>query len=41
MSLRWPHIVLGVVAGAHCARTGTVGRAEQQGGPECGALWHG
>ena len=23
----------------HCARTSTVGRAERQGGPECGALW--
>ena len=37
MSLRWPLVALEVGAGAHCARTGTVGRARPRGGPVCGA----
>ena len=32
-------VVLDVAAGAHCARTSTVGRAERRGGPVCGAPW--
>ena len=32
MSLRWPLVALDVGAGAHRARTGTVGRAGPRGG---------
>ena len=39
MSLRWPRVVVVVVAGAHCAHIGTVGRAERRSGPVCGAPW--
>ena len=33
---KWPNVVLMMAVGAHCARTGTVGGAEQRSGQLCG-----
>ena len=37
--VKWLHVVLMTAVGAHCARTGTVGGAEQRCGRGCGLLW--